>query len=50
VPAASVLETLPVERLLAAAIAQSRHPLLSSGRGYTVIKSISAKQRPRRSS
>src|SRR6476469_9628332 len=37
VPMASALETPAVERLLAAAIAQSRHPLPRSGGGYTII-------------
>ncbi|MEO5816072.1 MAG: DUF1801 domain-containing protein [Gemmatimonadaceae bacterium] len=37
-----------VEALLAAAIAQADTPLKSAGRGTLVIRSISAKQRPRR--
>lgn len=37
-----------VEQLLAAAAAQAKHPLLATGGGYTVLKSVSAKQRPRR--
>jgi Domain of unknown function (DU1801) len=37
-----------VEALLGAAVAQAKSPLPASGRGYTIIKSISAKQRPRR--
>ena len=37
-----------VESLLRAAIAQAKSPLPSTGRGYTLIKSVSAKQRPRR--
>ena len=37
-----------VEALLRAAIAQAKTPLPVSGRGVTVIRSISAKQRPRR--
>jgi hypothetical protein len=38
-----------VEALLRAAIAQARTPLPKSGRGETIIKSVSVKQRPRRS-
>jgi hypothetical protein len=37
-----------VEKLLRAAIAQAKTPLPKTGRGYTIIKSVSAKQRPRR--
>lgn len=37
-----------VEALLRAAIAQGKAPLPKSGKGKTIIKSISAKQRPRR--
>ncbi len=37
-----------VEALLRAAVRQGKTPLPATGRGYTVIKSISAKQRPRR--
>src|SRR4051794_100420 len=37
-----------VESLLHAAIAQAKAPLSKSAKGYTLIKSISAKQRPRR--
>src|SRR5450432_798253 len=44
---AATLAKPEVERLLAAAIRQAKTPLPSSGRGYTVIKSISKKQRPR---
>ena len=39
-----------VEALIAAAIAHGRTPLPETGRGPTIIKSISAKQRPRRKS
>lgn len=38
-----------VEALLKAAVDQAKHPLPTE-KGYTVIKSISAKQRPRRAS
>jgi hypothetical protein len=37
-----------VQSLLRAAIAQAKSPLPSNGRGYTMIKVVSAKQRPRR--
>jgi hypothetical protein len=37
-----------IEAFLRAAIEQAKSPLPATGRGYTVIKSISAKQRPRR--
>jgi hypothetical protein len=37
-----------VERLIKAAIAQAKSPLPEKGRGKLIIKSISAKQRPRR--
>lgn len=47
-PAAAVLKTAPVESLLKAAIVKAKTPLPVSGKGGTVIKSISAKQRPRR--
>jgi hypothetical protein len=45
---ASTLARPEVEALLKAAVAQAKSPLPSTGRGYTIIKSISAKQRPRR--
>ena len=38
-----------VETLLASAVALGTSPLPAAGRGYTLIKSISVKQRPRRS-
>ena len=47
-PGAAVLKTAPVEALLKAAIARAKTPLPSSVKDDTVIKSISAKQRPRR--
>jgi hypothetical protein len=37
-----------VEALIAAAIAQGKVPLAVSGKGRLIIRSISAKQRPRR--
>jgi hypothetical protein len=45
---AATLARPQVEALLAAAIKQAKTPLPTSGRGYTIIKSISIKQRPRR--
>src|SRR5882757_7321719 len=44
---AATLERPEVEALLKAAVAQARHPL-PANKGYTIVKSISAKQRPRR--
>jgi len=37
-----------VRELIEAAIAQAKTPLPKSGKGSTIVKSISAKQRPRR--
>jgi len=45
-PNAAVLRKPEVEALLNAAVAQAK-PLPASGRGGTVIRSVSAKQRPR---
>lgn len=45
---ANLLKNPAVEKIIAAAIAQAKTPLPASGTGYLVIKSISAKQRPRR--
>ncbi len=45
---ADVLKRPEVSALLSAAIARARTPLASSGRGSLIIKSVSAKQRPRR--
>jgi hypothetical protein len=47
---AATLAEPAVAALIKAAIAQHRTPLPVSGRGRTIIKSISAKQRPRRPS
>lgn len=47
---AKTLAEPAVEALIAAAIAQARTPFPKTGRGPTIIKSISAKQRPRRKS
>ncbi len=44
-----VLDQPGVKALMRAAVEQAAPPLPSRGRGYTIIKSISAKQRPRRS-
>ena len=45
---AATLAIPAVEALIHAAAKQAKTPLPAAGRGYTVIKSISAKQRPRR--
>lgn len=45
---AATLAQPKVAALLRAATAQARTPLPTSGRGRTIIKSVSAKQRPRR--
>jgi hypothetical protein len=37
-----------IDALLVAAVAQAKTPLPKSGRGITLIRSVSAKQRPRR--
>jgi hypothetical protein len=46
----AVFDEPVVAELIDAAVAHSRVPFPSSGRGYTVVKSISARQRPRRPS
>ena len=45
---AGVLGRPAVEALMAAAIRRSRTPLPATGRGRLIIRSVSAKQRPRR--
>jgi len=45
---AAMLAEPAVEALLAAAAAQAKSPLPATGRGYLTIKSVSARQRPRR--
>jgi len=45
---ANVLARPEIEALIAAAVAQSKAPLPKSGRGKLIIRSVSAKQRPRR--
>ena len=47
---AAVLERPEVEALLASAIADAETPFPTRGRGHLVIRSVSAKQRPRRRS
>lgn len=47
-PSASLLARPEVEALIAAAVAQARAPFAHRGRGQLVIRSVSAKQRPRR--
>jgi hypothetical protein len=45
---ATTLADPHVQTLLSAAATQAKSPLPASGGGYTMVKSISAKQRPRR--
>jgi Domain of unknown function (DU1801) len=45
---AATLALPAVDALIRAAMAKAKNPLSTSRRGYTVIKSVSAKQRPRR--
>ena len=47
-PEAGILKTPGVAALIQAAIAQAKTSLARTGGGYTIIKSVSAKQRPRR--
>jgi hypothetical protein len=47
---ADVVARPEVAALMSAAIAQARTPLRSTGRGALIIRSVSAKQRPRRRS
>lgn len=47
VESASVLAQPEVEALIAAAVAQAKTPLPDTGRGRLIIRSVSAKQRPR---
>ncbi len=47
-PAAAELERPEVEELIAAAVGQGPKPLPATGRGRLIIRSISAKQKPRR--
>jgi len=47
-PSVDVLGRPEVEALIAAAIAGAKTPLRATGRGRLIIRSVSAKQRPRR--
>ena len=47
-PTIELLRSPDVLTLIRVAVAQAKTPLAATGGGYTVIKSISAKQRPRR--
>ena len=47
-PTAATLSESAVEQLIRAALAQAKVPMPRTGRGRTIVKSISAKQRPRR--
>ena len=47
-PSAATLADPKVERVIRAALAQAKVPMPTTGRGRTIVKSISAKQRPRR--
>jgi hypothetical protein len=49
-PSAKTLARPEVEALIAAAVARAKTPLPARGKGTLVIRSISAKQRPRRPS
>jgi hypothetical protein len=44
---AGTLSDPDVEQLMAAAISRAKTPLASSGRGKLIVRSVSAKQRPR---
>jgi hypothetical protein len=48
VPTIDVLDRPEVDALLTAATARAKAPFATSGRGTLIIRSISAKQRPRR--
>ena len=47
-PSAAVLDEPAVDALIKAAVKQAKTPLPKTGRGHTIIKSVSEKQRPRR--
>ncbi len=47
-PSADVLQRPEVEELIAAAVSQARTPMPEAGRRKVIIRSVSAKQRPRR--
>jgi hypothetical protein len=48
VESASLLTHPDVEALVAAAIGRAKTPLPTTGRGRLIIRSVAAKQRPRR--
>src|SRR6266404_2166915 len=50
IESADVLARPEVEALVAAAVARAKTPLPAGGRGKLIVRSISAKQRPRRRS
>jgi hypothetical protein len=45
---ANTLDDLKVRKLIERAVKRQRPTFATNGRGYTIVKSISAKQRPRR--
>jgi hypothetical protein len=47
-PSAATLAEPAVEALIRGAVRQAKTPLPATGGGYTVVKSVSVKQRPRR--
>jgi Domain of unknown function (DU1801) len=47
-PSASVLAEPEVEAMMGEALARARTPMPATGRGRLIIRSVSAKQRPRR--
>ena len=47
-PSPEILRAKPVRELIRAAVAQAKLPLAPTGTGRTIIRSVSAKQRPRR--
>lgn len=47
-PTAATLQEPAVQRAIGAAVKQAKVPLPAAGKGATIIKSVSAKQRPRR--
>ena len=48
VPSPNVLDERAVEALIAAAVRNAKIPFAKTGRGKLVVKSVSAKQRPRK--
>jgi hypothetical protein len=47
-PDVKILRSAGVRALIKAAVARAKMPLSGKGGGHTIIKSVSAKQRPRR--